>query len=211
VRTADYDRRWVKIRRPTVVVGGEMTMDCLELSHDPHSNVSEAPLQMKSNCGCLLIDDLGRQRIEPVELLNRWIIPLENRIDFLTLATGKKFQVPFEQLIIFSTNLEPSSLADEAFLRRIPYKIEIADPDEAEFHRLFQAYACSHGFKYEKESIDYLLAKHYRPRNRPMRRCHPRDLLGQIQNYCRYNDLPLEMRPEYFDRIVKSYFTVITK
>ena len=141
-----------------------MTMDCLELRHDPHSNVSEAPLQLKSNCGCLLIDDFGRQRIEPAELLNRWIIPLENRHDYLTLATGKKFQVPFEQLIIFSTNLEPSSLADEAFLRRIPYKIEIADPDEAEFHRLFQTYARSLGFPYEKASIDYLIAKHYRPR-----------------------------------------------
>jgi len=211
VRNADYDRRWVKIRRPTVVVGGEMTMDCLELRHDPHSNVSEAPLQLKSNCGCLLIDDFGRQRIEPAALLNRWIIPLENRHDFLTLITGKKFQVPFEQLIIFSTNLDPSTLADEAFLRRIPYKIEIADPDEAEFHHLFQTYAHTQGFKYEKAAIDYLIATHYRPRNRPMRRCHPRDLLGQIQNYCRYNDLPLEMRPEYFDRIVKSYFTVVAK
>src|SRR5271165_3113933 len=149
-RTGDYDRRWVKIRRPTVVVGGEMTMDCLEISHDPHSNVSEAPLQMKSNCGCLLIDDFGRQRIEPAALLNRWIIPLENRHDFLTLATGKKFQVPFEQLIIFSTNLEPSTLADEAFLRRIPYKIEIGDPDEAEFFRLFESYANSLGFPYEE-------------------------------------------------------------
>ncbi len=211
VRKADYDRRWVKIRRPTVVIGGEMTMDCLELRHDPHGNVSEAPLQLKSNCGCLLIDDFGRQRIEPAELLNRWIIPLENRHDYLTLATGKKFQVPFEQLIIFSTNLEPSSLADEAFLRRIPYKIEIADPDEAEFYRLFQSYARSLGFPYVKESVDHLLETHYRPRERAMRRCHPRDLLGQIQNYCRYNDLPLEMRPEYLDRIVKRYFTVTGK
>jgi predicted ATPase with chaperone activity len=209
VRKADYDRRWAKIRRPTVVVGGEMTMDCLELRHDPHSNVSEAPLQLKSNCGCLLIDDFGRQRIEPTELLNRWIIPLENRYDFLTLATGKKFQVPFEQLIIFSTNLEPSSLADEAFLRRIPYKIEIGDPDEAEFFRLFESYANSLGFPYEEESVEHLLAKHYRPRTRPMRRCHPRDLLAQIQNYCRYNDLPLEMRPEYLDRIVNRYFTTV--
>ena len=211
MRNADFDRRWIKIRRPTVVVGGEMTMDCLEIRHDPHSNVSEAPLQLKSNCGCLLIDDFGRQRIEPAELLNRWIIPLENRHDFLTLSTGKKFQVPFEQLIIFSTNLEPSSLADEAFLRRIPYKIEIADPDEAEFHRLFQSYGESHGFEYDKAAIDYLLARHYRPRNRPLRRCHPRDLLEQIQNFCRYNDLPVEMRPEYFDRVVNSYFTVVGK
>jgi hypothetical protein len=128
LRSAGHDARWIKIRRPTVVVGGELTMDALEIRHDPVTNVSEASLQMKSNCGCLLIDDFGRQRIEPTELLNRWIVPLENRHDFLTLATGKKIQVPFEQLIIFSTNLEPKDLADDAFLRRIPYKIEIGDP-----------------------------------------------------------------------------------
>lgn len=112
LRVASYDRRWIKIRRPTVVVGGELTMDNLEIRHDPRCNVSEAPLQLKSNCGCLLIDDFGRQRIEPADLLNRWIVPLEARHDFLTLSTGKKFQVPFEQLIIFSTNLEPSDLVD---------------------------------------------------------------------------------------------------
>ena len=199
-RTAEHDRRWVKIRRPTVVVGGEMTMDSLEIRHDPRSNVSEAPLQLKSNCGCLLIDDFGRQRIEPAELLNRWIVPLESRHDFLTLATGKKIQVPFEQLIIFSTNLEPEDLVDEAFLRRIPYKIKIGDPDEDEFHRLFQLYARPFGCEYRQEVVDYLMEKHYRPAGRPMRRCHPRDLLSQVQNYCRYNDLPMEMRPEYFDR-----------
>ena len=139
LRAATFDRRWVKIRRPTVVVGGELTMDNLEIRHDPHCNVSEAPLQLKSNCGCLLIDDFGRQRIEPADLLNRWIIPLENRHDYLTLPTGKKFQVPFEQLIIFSTNLEPSDLVDEAFLRRIPYKIEIDNPDEQRVPPLVRA------------------------------------------------------------------------
>ncbi len=123
-------------------------MDSLEIRHDPRSNVSEAPLQLKSNCGCLLIDDFGRQRIEPAELLNRWIVPLESRHDFLTLSTGKKIQVPFEQLIIFSTNLEPNDLVDEAFLRRIPYKIEIGDPDEAEFHHLFELYAKTFGCEY---------------------------------------------------------------
>ena len=139
-KCGEHDRRWVKISRPTVVVGGELTMDNLELRHDPRSNVNEAPLQMKSNCGCLLIDDFGRQRIEPGQLLNRWIVPLEMRHDFLTLPTGKKLQVPFDQLVIFSTNLEPRDLVDEAFLRRIPYKIEIGDPSEEEFHQLFQLY-----------------------------------------------------------------------
>ena len=205
----EHDRRWVRIRRPTVMVGGELTMDNLEIRHDPHSNISEAPLQMKSNCGCLLIDDFGRQRIEPAELLNRWIVPLESRVDFLTLSTGKKIQVPFEQLIIFSTNLEPSDLVDEAFLRRIPYKIEIGDATEEEFHRLFEL--CANSFKCEcrHDVVDYLLQKHYRPSGRALRRCHPRDLLGQILNYCTYNGLPMEMRPEHFDRVVKSYFTTV--
>lgn len=209
IKQHNHDRRWVKVRRPTVVAGGELTMDSLEIRHDPRSNVSEAPLQLKSNCGSLLIDDFGRQRMEPAELLNRWIVPLEKRYDFLTLASGKKVQVPFEQLIIFSTNLEPEDLVDEAFLRRIPYKISIEDPSEAEFHRLFAFCSPGLGFEYRADVVDYLLAKHYRAANRCLRRCHPRDLLGQIRNYCVYNSLPLEMRPEHFDRVVKSYFTVV--
>jgi predicted ATPase with chaperone activity len=186
-----------------------LTLDSLEIRHDPRSNVSEAPLQLKSNCGCLLIDDFGRQRIEPADLLNRWIIPLENRHDFLTLSTGKKFQVPFEQLIIFSTNLEPSDLVDEAFLRRIPYKIEIDDPDAAEFHELFRLYAKTFDCEYRPEVVDYLLKTHYQNSGRPLRRCHPRDLLNQVRDYCAYNDLQMEMRPNYFDRVIKSYFTVV--
>jgi len=209
LKAAEFDRRWVRIRRPTVVVGGEMTMDTLEIRHDPRSNVSEAPLQMKSNCGCLLVDDFGRQRIEPAELLNRWIVPLENRHDFLTLSTGKKIQVPFEQLIIFSTNLEPADLVDEAFLRRIPYKIEIGNPSEEEYHALFRIYSKQFECEYNEQVVNYLLDTHYRAAKRPLRRCHPRDLLGQIRNYCAYNGLPLEMRPDHFDRVVKSYFTVV--
>ena len=209
LKADEHDRRWLRVRRPTVVVGGELTMDSLEIRHDPNSNVSEAPLQLKSNGGCLLIDDFGRQRIEPVELLNRWIVPLESRFDFLTLSTGKKIQVPFEQLIIFSTNLEPADLVDDAFLRRIPYKIEIGDASEAEFHELFKLCTRNYSCEYRKEMVDYLLQTHYYPNNRPLRRCQPRDLLSQIANYCAYNDLPMEMRPEYFDRVVKSYFTVV--
>ena len=144
-----------------MVVGGELTMDSLEIRHDPVANVSEAPLQLKSNCGCLLIDDFGRQRIDPTELLNRWIVPLENRIDFLTLSTGKKIQVPFEQLIIFSTNLEPHDLVDEAFLRRIPYKIEIGDPTPEEFHLLFQLFAKKYKLECPPEMVDYLIHTHY--------------------------------------------------
>ena len=205
----DFDRRWVKIRRPTVSVGGELTLDSLEIRHDPTSNVNEAPLQLKSNGGCLLIDDFGRQQVEPSELLNRWIVPLETGHDFLTLATGKKIQVPFEQLTIFSTNLEPRDLVDEAFLRRIPYKIELADPGEGEFFELFSLYADKFGCEYRPDTVQHLLERHYHPAGRALRRCHPRDMLKQIRGYCQYKRLPFEMRPEYFDRVVKSYFAMV--
>jgi predicted ATPase with chaperone activity len=209
VKEAPYDRRWIKIRRPTVMVGGELTLDALEIRHDAVSNVCEAPLQMKSNGGCFLIDDFGRQRIEPTDLLNRWIIPLECGFDFLMLPSGKKIQVPFEQLIIFSTNLEPSDLVDEAFLRRIPYKIEITDPSDSEFHKLFEIYCAQFQCAFRPDVVDDLLERHYRQPGRALRRCHPRDLLQQVRNFCSYNELPMEMRSEYFDRAVKTYFTTI--
>ncbi|MEZ6129382.1 MAG: AAA family ATPase [Planctomycetaceae bacterium] len=208
-QTNSHDPRWVRVRRPTVVVGGELTLDSLEIRHDPVSNISEAPLHMKSNCGCLLIDDFGRQRISPEELLNRWIVPLENKHDFLTLPTGKKLQVPFEQLIIFSTNLEPSDLVDEAFLRRIPYRIELCDPDEQEFHCLFQIAAENIGCFFDPDAVEHILATYYRPVKRPLRRCHARDLLLQVRNYCTYNDLAFEMQAGYFDRIAGGFFTEI--
>jgi predicted ATPase with chaperone activity len=202
-----YDKRWVRVRRPTVIVGGELTLDNLEIRHDPACNISEAPLQMKSNCGCLLIDDFGRQRVKPEELLNRWIIPLENKHDYLTLATGKKIQVPFQQLIIFSTNLDPADLVDEAFLRRIPYRIEVDDPDEREFHRLFQIAAEKLGCNYDPEAVEHLINRCYRDESRPMRRCHARDLLLQVRSYCLYRGLQFEMLPEYFDRVSECFFT----
>ena len=211
VKAREFDRRWIKVRRPTVIVGGELTMDNLELRHDPRSNVSEAPLQLQSNGGCLVIDDFGRQQVAPRELLNRWIIPLENRQDFLTLSTGKKIQVPFDQLIIFSTNLEPDELVDEAFLRRIPYKIEVGDPNEAEFRELFKMYAEEFGCEYRRDSVEYLLATYYRPTGRALRRCHPRDLMKQVRNYCAYHSLPVRMLPDYFDRVVGTYFAKVLK
>ncbi|HEV3236443.1 MAG TPA: ATPase [Gemmataceae bacterium] len=209
VRQDSHDTRWIRVRRPTVVVGGELTMDSLEIRHSAITHISEAPLQMKSNCGSLLIDDFGRQRMNPLELLNRWIVPLEKHYDFLTLGTGVKIQVPFDQLIIFSTNLEPKDLVDEAFLRRIPYKVNVPDPDEEEFHRLFKLASPGLGFIYDPNVVEYLLATHYRPLQRPMRRCHPRDLLMQVHNYCSYNDLPMELNSSHFDLIVDNYFTVV--
>jgi hypothetical protein len=208
-RTAEFDRRWIRIERPTVVVGGELTMESLELKHDLVSNVSEASLQLKSNCGCLLIDDFGRQRINPTELLNRWIIPLENRVDYLSLSNGRKIQVPFEQLIIFSTNLEPHDLADDAFLRRIPFKVEIGNPSQEEFHLLFQVFAKKHQLECPREMVDYLIQTHYVRANRPLRRCHARDLLEQVIYYCNYNELVLEIKEEYLDHAVGNYFTAL--
>ncbi len=210
LKVSEHDRRWVRIKRPTVVVGGELTMENLELKHDYNNNVSEASLQLKSNCGCLLIDDFGRQRIEPAELLNRWIIPLENRIDYLTLATGKKIEVPFEQLIIFSTNLEPRDLADDAFLRRIPYKIEVGDPEREEFQMLFRMASESVDCPHDEAMVDYLIEKHYRQQKRPLRRCQPRDLLLHVVNYCKYHEMPLELTEEYLDRAAECYFTVVS-
>lgn len=211
LRSGSVDRRWVKVERPTVVVGGELTLDNLELRHNLDSNISEAPLHMKSNCGCLLLDDFGRQRIAPGDLLNRWIIPLESQHDFLTLPSGKKIQVPFQQLIIFSTNLEPEDLIDEAFLRRIPYKIHMTDPSDEEFHYLFQLYCHKFGCEYRKDVVNYLLDTHYRSCGRAKRRCHARDLLMQIRNYCRYNGVPIELRPEYCDSAVETYFAMVLK
>lgn len=210
VRTT-LDRRWVQVERPTVVVGGELTLDNLELRFNDSSNICEAPLQMKSNCGCLLLDDFGRQRVAPADLLNRWIVPLETQHDFLTLPSGKKIQVPFEQLIIFSTNLEPEDLVDEAFLRRIPYKIHMTDPSDEEFHYLFKMYCGDFGCEYRKDVVNYLLNTHYKQAGRRKRRCHARDLLLQIRNYCQYNLLELELLPEYFDKAVETYFTMVLK
>jgi predicted ATPase with chaperone activity len=206
INCQDWDHRWMRIRRPTVVVGGELVMENLEVRHDSRSNICEAPLQMKSNCGCLLIDDFGRQRIAPEELLNRWIVPLENQCDYLTLPTGKKITIPFRQLIIFSTNLNPDSLVDEAFLRRVPYKIFVDDPSPEEYRRLVKS-VCDHlGFPFLPEAADHLLA-FYERTSRARRRCHPRDLLQQVKNFCIYRQAPMVLKPEYLDQACRSYFS----
>jgi predicted ATPase with chaperone activity len=203
------DRRWVRIRRPTIVAGGELTMESLEVTLNRTTGISEAPLQMKSNCGVLVIDDFGRQRISVNQLLNRWIVPLEKRYDFLALQNGKKISVPFDQLIIFSTNLEPRDLVDEAFLRRIPYKIEIVDPTEEEFLRLFEVLAPRMGFEHRPNVVRHLIESHYRRAGRPFRFCQPRDILLQVRNYCIYYNRPFEMTPEHVDEAVMNYFAVM--
>ncbi|MCH2114271.1 MAG: AAA family ATPase [Pirellulales bacterium] len=209
LQTSAVDKRWVRIRRPTIVVGGELTMDALEVAPSSGNNVSEAPLQIKSNCGTLVIDDFGRQRMSTDELLNRWIVPLEKRYDFLQLVSGKKIRVPFDQLIIFSTNLEPKDLIDDAFLRRIPYKIEVPDPSEAEFRKLFEIMAPIVGLPYDPDAVDYLINTHYKPMGRAFRCCQPRDLLLQIRNYCHYLDAPPLMCKEYLDYAVENYFAIM--
>jgi predicted ATPase with chaperone activity len=209
LQSKPVDKRWVRIRRPTIVVGGELTMDALEVNASAGINVSEAPIQLKSNCGTLVIDDFGRQRMTTDQLLNRWIVPLEKRYDFLQMANGKKIQVPFDQLIIFSTNLEPKDLVDDAFLRRIPYKIEVLDPSEEEFRQLFQIMAPKLGIRFDEPALNYLIDKHYRAVDRPFRCCQPRDLLLQIVNYCRYMSAQPEMTPQTFDYAVENYFAIM--
>jgi len=207
--TSKIDRRWVRIRRPTIVVGGELTMDSLEVCLNRATGISEAPLQLKSNCGTLVIDDFGRQKMSTDQLLNRWIVPLEKRYDYLNLPNGKKIQVPFDQLIVFSTNLEPRDLVDEAFLRRIPYKIEVVNPSEEEFRSLFKFMCPKLGFEYEEKPLDYLIETHYKAKNRPFRACQPRDLLTQVKNHCFYQKLKPRMTCEYFDMAVENYFAVM--
>ena len=207
--TRSYDERWVRIRRPTIVAGGELTMEMLEVQHNREANVGEAPLQMKSNCGTLVVDDFGRQKMRVDELLNRWIVPLEKRYDFLNLSSGKKLQVPFDQMVVFSTNLEPKDLVDDAFLRRIPYKIEAENPSESDFRRLFELMCGVVGVPYSSSAVDYLIEVHYRAPNREMRMCHPRDLLLQVKHYCLYHDLPISLTNRYLDHACENYFSVV--
>ena len=206
VRSAPRDRRWVRIRRPVVIVGGELTLDMLDLSFNPIAKFHEAPLQMKANGGVFLVDDFGRQRMRPEDLLNRWIVPLESRVDYLTLHTGRKFQVPFEVLIVFATNLDPLSLADEAFLRRIPYKIPIGDPTLSQFTQIFELNCRRKGLRFHDVMVSYLIRRHYTPTNRPLRACQPRDLLEQVIALCRYRGHEPVITREMIDAACRAYF-----
>jgi hypothetical protein len=200
------DRRWERIRQPVVVVGGELTLEMLDLTFNPISKFYEAPIQMKAIGGVFVVDDFGRQRIPPRDLLNRWIVPLESRVDYLTLHTGRKFEVPFNVFIVFATNLKPESLADEAFLRRIPYKILAKNPTFEEYCSIFELNCRKRGLPFDTVLVEYLDRKYYQPRKLQMRACHPRDLVNQIVDICRYQGRDPVITRELLDAACSSYF-----
>ena len=203
---ARRDPRWVRIRRPFITTGGELTLAGLDLVFDDTLKYYEAPFQVKANGGILLIDDFGRQQVRPRDLLNRWIVPLENRIDYLALHTGRKVEVPFDVLVIFSTNLPPKDLVDEAFLRRLRHKIEIGDPTYEEYREIFKRVAQTKGVTYSDQGLAYLLQEWYIKRNRKLRASHPRDLCDQILDVARYISVEPVMSRELLDRAAQSYF-----
>ena len=200
------DPRWLRIRRPFIITGGELTMAGLDLVFDSTNKYYEAPFQVKANGGILLIDDFGRQLVRPRDLLNRWIVPLENRIDYMSLHTGRKIEVPFDVLVIFSTNLPPKDLVDEAFLRRLRHKIEIGDPSYEHYRELFRRVASQKGVNYSDEGLAYLLQEHYIKRNRNLRASHPRDICDQIIDIARYMDVEPDLSKDLLDRAALSYF-----
>lgn len=200
------DGRWVRCRRPVVTVGGELTLDMLDLAYKPTLKYFEAPLQLKANNGVFIVDDFGRQQISPQELLNRWIIPLETHQDFLRLRTGQKFAVPFDQFIVFATNLEPRTLVDDAFLRRLRSKVKVDYVNRAQFVEIFQVYCDLYHVEFDPAAVEYLLTRYYDEGKRPLTACHPRDLLEQILDYCRFYHLPPRLTPENLDRACHSYF-----
>ena len=207
--TTRRDMRWVKIRRPFIVVGGELTLEGLDLVFDDTHKFYEAPFQIKANGGILLIDDFGRQQVRPRDLLNRWIVPLENRVDFLRLHTGRKVEVPFDVLIVFSTNLPPKDLVDEAFLRRLRHKVEIGDPNYEEYREIFRRVAADKKVEYNDQGLAYLLQEWYIKRNRKLRASHPRDLCDQILDISAYLSVPPTMTREMIDRAAQAYFVDI--
>ena len=203
---ARRDARWVRCRRPMVMVGGELTLDALDLSYSPTMGFYNAPVQALANGGVLVIDDFGRQRCPPRDLLNRWIVPLESRVDFLTLQTGQKFDLPFTVLVVFATNIKPAELVDEAFLRRIHYKVFCESPTRADFGEIFDKYCRSRNLDYEPAMIDRLLQGYFKPRGIQMRGCHPRDLIEQALAHAEYVGQPPQLTDELLEAACAGYF-----
>lgn len=203
---SNYDRRWIRVKRPTIIVGGELTLTMLDLAYNRYGKFYEAPLQMKANNGIFMIDDFGRQLVRPLDLLNRWIVPLEKHYDYLSTIVGNKLQIPFDVLLIFSTNLDPHQLADEAFLRRIKYKIEVKDPDEKQWRQIWALVSQQNNIPLDHDGLNYLLERWYRPVNRPLRMCHPRDILNQMIHIAAYNSERVAFTPDLLDAACESYF-----
>jgi predicted ATPase with chaperone activity len=202
----DADRRWVLCQRPHVTVGGELTIEMLDLQFNPLSKFYVAPVQMKANNGLLIVDDFGRQRVRPEDLLNRWVVPLDRRIDFLTLAGGRKLEVPFDVIVVFATNLDPSTLADEAFLRRIQTKIKIDNIGRDQFHEITRRVCTGVGVEYNAAVVDHLadiIASNLR---QPLRACYPRDIVHQIVWNARYHRQNAELTREAVEQACRSYF-----
>ena len=208
-RPDDTDPRWAYIKRPIVMAGGELSLKMLDLEYDPVARFYQAPLQLKANNGLFIIDDFGRQQVEPQQLLNRWIVPLERRTDFLALQSGMKFEIPFDQLIIFSTNIDPKKLVDEAFLRRIRYKILIDHPSATEFEEIFQRVAASNSIEFSKEAFDFLVENFYKGLNVKFNACHPRDLIDQIIDAAHYHGHAPRMDRESLSEAWNNYFVDI--
>jgi DNA polymerase III delta prime subunit len=203
------DQRWVRIRRPEIIVGGELIMQSLDLIFDPISKTYDAPFQMKANTGLFVIDDFGRQSMRPQDLLNRWIVPLETRVDFLTLRTGKKIETPFDQLIVFATNLDPRELVDDAFLRRIRHKLKVDFPDRGTFYEIWQRECAARDLEPTPGIFDYLLETHYATQNRRLRSCHPRDLLDSVVDIAGYLGVRPSLSREMIDAAWETYFSEI--
>jgi predicted ATPase with chaperone activity len=206
----DLDERWVRCERPAVQVGGELTVDMLDLQFNPVTKFYAGPVQMKANCGILIVDDFGRQRLRPEELLNRWIVPLDRRIDFLTLAGGKKIEIPFELVVVFATNINPESLADEAFLRRLQTKIRIGALSEEQFHEIFRRVCNRLSLQYDAELVSQLIEVIRKGLKQPLRACYPRDIVNQVCWAAKYEGREPRFDSASLMRAVEGYFLPVT-
>jgi predicted ATPase with chaperone activity len=203
---AGHDRRWVLVHRPVVLTGGELTLNQLDLQWDPDTKVYQAPFQVKANGGVLILDDFGRQRVPPRDLLNRWIVPLEKRVDFLTLHTGAKFPIPFDVLLVIATNIDPKQLVEEAFLRRIHYKIRVESPTLEQYQRIFQRYCQDKGLGYDPAAVRQLYQNFYHAHSIAPRGCHPRDVIDHLLDIAKYLETPPTLSQDLVERAGRSYF-----
>jgi hypothetical protein len=201
------DTRWIRIKRPAVLVGGELTLPMLDVEYDPGSRLYHAPTHMKANNGIFIIDDLGRQRCSAVELMNRWIVPMDRRVDYLALHSGYKFPVPFDMIIVFSSNFAPDQLADGAFLRRLGYKIHVADVTAEQYEKIFRSVCEQYGIPFDKGCFDYLLHEHHGKEQRPLLACYPRDILAQVRDIARYYQRAPTLNPGALSWAWNNYFT----